>query len=79
MKPIPFDHTWPYDLQMGEVYLSQCPYCGESNVLTHMSKESLLLAKDKVKQRLNLPCCLKTMTILEADDDYFWTNEKLRR
>ncbi|MBU9713012.1 hypothetical protein [Evansella tamaricis] len=78
MKPIPFNHTWPYEIQMGEIYLQECPYCSTSNVLTHMSIISLKRAKDSVKQRLNLPCCLKTMLILEADDDYFWTNEKLR-
>ncbi|MBU9722124.1 MULTISPECIES: hypothetical protein [Bacillaceae] len=78
MKPIPFDHTWPYEKQMGEIYLHECPYCGTNNVLTHMALDSLELAKDKVKQRLNLPCCRKTMIILEADEDYFWTNESLR-
>ncbi|SDZ60409.1 hypothetical protein SAMN05421736_12069 [Evansella caseinilytica] len=78
MNPIPFEHTWPYEKQMGEIYLSECPYCKTSNVLTHMKASSLELAKEKVKQRLNLPCCLRTMTILEADDDYFWTDEPLR-
>ncbi|MDQ0257646.1 hypothetical protein J2S74_005108 [Evansella vedderi] len=78
MKPIPFDHTWPYEKQMGEIYIAECPYCKSRNVLTHMKEELLEKAKDKVKQRLNMPCCLRTMTILEADEDYFWTNEKLR-
>ncbi|MCD8511033.1 MAG: hypothetical protein LRY73_15005 [Bacillus sp. (in: Bacteria)] len=78
MKPIPFDHTCPYEKQMGEIYIGECPYCKSSNVLTHMKEESLEKAKDGVKQRLNMPCCLKTMTILEADEDYFWANEKLR-
>ncbi|UTR11611.1 hypothetical protein MM300_04675 [Evansella sp. LMS18] len=78
MKPIPFDHTWPYERQMGEVYFTECPYCGEQNILTHMSVDSLELAKDRVKQRLNMPCCKTTMVILEADEDYFWTNERLR-
>ncbi|MFA9560050.1 hypothetical protein ACERII_22300 [Evansella sp. AB-rgal1] len=78
MKPIPFDHSWPYEKQMGDIYLSECPYCKAHNVLTHMNEEMLDRAKDKVKTRLNIPCCLRTMIILEADEDYFWTNEKLR-
>jgi len=78
MKLIPFNHTWPYEKQMGEIYFATCPYCSTENVLTHMSEEALQKVKDKIKHRLNMPCCFKTMTILEADDDYFWTNERLR-
>ncbi|QKS72182.1 hypothetical protein FLK61_36680 [Paenalkalicoccus suaedae] len=78
MQLIPFDHTWPYERQMGDVYIATCPYCQENNVLTHMSNAALERAKDRIKTRLNMPCCKKTMTIIEADDDYFWTNERLR-
>ncbi|WP_096436687.1 hypothetical protein [Alteribacter populi] len=79
MKPIPFDHTWPYEKLMGDIYVSTCPYCGEENVLTNMKLRDLERAKEQVKQRLNMPCCLKTMVILEADEDYFWTTEPLRK
>lgn len=78
MGPIPFEHTWPYERQMGEIYVSECPYCRQDNVLTHMKDASLERAKEGVKTRINFPCCHKTMVILEADDDYFWTNEPLR-
>ncbi len=78
MKPIPFDHTWPYEKQMGDVYLSSCPYCSQENILIHLSAAALERAKEGVKVRTNMPCCKKTMIIIEADDDYFWTNEKLR-
>ncbi|WP_026688483.1 hypothetical protein [Alteribacter aurantiacus] len=78
MKVIPFSHTWPYEKQMGDIYLSECPFCREENVLTTMKQRELQRAKEQVKQRLNLPCCLKTLVILEADDDYFWTSEPLR-
>lgn len=78
MIPLSFDHTWPYEKQMGEIYVDTCPYCGESNVLTYMKAATLKRAKEGVKTRLNFPCCLQTMTILEADDDYFWADEPLR-
>ncbi|SES38092.1 hypothetical protein [Salipaludibacillus aurantiacus] len=78
MKPIPFDHTWPYDLQMGDIYLPACPYCGNDNVMTNMSLNALKRAKEGVKARVNMPCCRKTMIVIEADEDYLWTSEKLR-
>ncbi|TMW72494.1 hypothetical protein [Alteribacter natronophilus] len=79
MKMIPFENTWPYELQMGDIYVSECPYCGEENVLTNMKTRDLKRAKEHVKFRLHMPCCNKTMVILEADDDYFWTDEPLRQ
>ncbi|MFC4737098.1 hypothetical protein ACFO4L_10915 [Bacillus daqingensis] len=79
MKVIPFDHTWPYEIQMGDVYVDECPYCGASSVLTHMKQSTLKRAREGVKTRLNLPCCRSTMVILEADDDYFWADEPLRK
>ncbi|MGJ9384111.1 hypothetical protein CR203_20495 [Salipaludibacillus neizhouensis] len=78
MKPIPFDHTWPYEKQMGDIYLASCPYCSTDNVLTNLSSAALGRAKEQVKVRVNMPCCHKTMIVLEADEDYFWTTEKLR-
>lgn len=78
MRPIPFENTWPYERQMGEIYVDACPYCSAANVLTHMRHDALERAKDGVKTRLNFPCCYKTMIILEADEDYFWADEPLR-
>ena len=78
MRPIPFSHTWPYDIHMGDIYVPSCPYCHEENVLTNLSKEALGQAKDGVKARVNMPCCLETIVILEADEDYFWTSKPLR-
>jgi hypothetical protein len=79
VKPIPFENTWPYEKQMGDVYFTACPYCSAENVLTNLSNNGLNRAKEGVKVRINLPCCHQTMVILEADDDYFWTNESLRK
>ncbi|MGY4689081.1 hypothetical protein [Salibacterium sp. K-3] len=79
MKPIPFDHSWPYEKMGEDIYIEECPYCHSSNVLTYMKEKHLQQAKESVKTRLVMPCCHGRMMIVEADDDYFWTTEKLRR
>ncbi len=79
MKIIPFENTWPYDKVMGDIYFHTCPYCGKDNVLTHMKPRELEHALEGFKTILIMPCCHSKMTILEADSDYFWTNEKLRK
>ncbi|MDR7072887.1 hypothetical protein [Fictibacillus barbaricus] len=73
-----FEYTWPYERMMNDLYVSECPFCKASNVLTSFKEEQLALAKEGVKQRLIMPCCHGKMTILNADDDYFYTDEKLR-
>ncbi|CAM4016543.1 hypothetical protein [Alkalicoccus chagannorensis] len=78
MKPIPFENTWPYEQQMGDIYLEPCPFCGEGRILTNMSQEALGRAKEGIKTRIQLQCCRETMVVLEADDDYFWTQHTLR-
>ncbi|WP_170885656.1 hypothetical protein [Bacillus alkalicellulosilyticus] len=79
MKIIPFENTWPYEKVMGDIYIHTCPYCGSDNVLTSMKKRDLENALDGVKTLLIMPCCKGRMTIIEADEDYFWTNQALRK
>lgn len=76
---IPFENTWPYERVINDIYIQQCPYCNEENVLTSLKNSNLERAKEGIKTILIMPCCNSKMTILEADDDYFWTNEKLRK
>ncbi|MFC7372360.1 hypothetical protein ACFQPF_11810 [Fictibacillus iocasae] len=73
-----FENTWPYEKMMDDIYLQECPFCQKTNVLTSFSEDSLELAKEGIKQLLIMPCCHGKLTILRADDDYFWTDEKLR-
>ncbi|MGG1574191.1 hypothetical protein [Fictibacillus sp. NRS-1165] len=73
-----FENSWPYDKMMDDIYINECPFCGKSNVLTTFSEEKLNSAKEGIKQLLVMPCCHSKLTILNADDDYFWTEEKLR-
>ncbi|EIT85646.1 hypothetical protein A374_10433 [Fictibacillus macauensis ZFHKF-1] len=73
-----FENSWPYDQVMNDIYVNECPFCQQENVLTSFSENKLQLAKEGIKQLLVMPCCHNKLTIVQADDDYFWSNEKLR-
>ncbi|GAK08557.1 MULTISPECIES: hypothetical protein [Geomicrobium] len=79
MKLLPFENTWPYEKVGEDVYLHECPDCGDSNVLTFLKTEQLQDAFDNVKTQLIMPCCNYRITILQADEDYFWTSERQRK
>lgn len=76
---IPFENTWPYEWSGKDIYIDKCPYCSSEHVLTNYKNTDLDRAKEAIKTYLIMPCCLEKMTIVEADDDYFWTTEKLRK
>ncbi len=76
---IPFENTWPYERSGKDIYLHSCPYCGTESVLTSLGNDDLNRAKEGIKTYLIMPCCLEKMTIIEADEDYFWTTERLRK
>ncbi|WP_257349590.1 hypothetical protein [Pseudalkalibacillus decolorationis] len=73
-----FRTTWPYERIMKDIYIQQCPYCDGENILTSLKEEDLDNAKEGIKTYLIMPCCHSKMTILKADEDYFWTTEQLR-
>ncbi|KMK77665.1 hypothetical protein [Alkalihalobacillus pseudalcaliphilus] len=79
MDVIPFVNTWPYEKQMKDIYFHTCPFCQESNVLTNLKIKDLEKAQQAIKVRLIVPCCHEVITILEADEDYLWTDQKLRK
>ncbi|TWI60112.1 hypothetical protein [Halalkalibacter nanhaiisediminis] len=79
MDVIPFINTWPYERQFDDIYLQSCPFCHAENVLTNMKKSEFKRAQEGIKTTLILPCCHEKMIILEADQDYFWTNKALRK
>ena len=49
MPVIPFSHSWPYEKQYQDIYLHECPFCGEDQVLTHMKMKELEEAKEGIK------------------------------
>ncbi|MDV2684127.1 hypothetical protein RYX56_07070 [Alkalihalophilus lindianensis] len=79
MDVIPFQNTLPYERQYEDIYISTCPFCDSEQVLTNMKARDYKQAKDGVKTHLIMPCCHSKITILEADEDYFWADEKLRK
>ncbi|MBB6450195.1 hypothetical protein HNR44_002178 [Geomicrobium halophilum] len=79
MELIPFENTWPYERVQDDIYFDECPNCKAENVLTYMKEEQLDNAFNGVKTNLIMPCCNYNLTILDADDDYFWTTERLRK
>ncbi|ADH98691.1 hypothetical protein [Salisediminibacterium selenitireducens] len=76
--PIPFSHTWPYEIMAGDMYVNECPFCSEANVLLPDGMRKLKRAKESIKTQFHMPCCFGTITALEADDDYLWAMEPLR-
>lgn len=73
-----FKNTWPYERVANDIYFNECPYCRENNILLPIQKRDFLNATEGVKTHLVLPCCHQKMTILHADEDYFWSDERLR-
>jgi hypothetical protein len=73
-----FSHTWPYERVMGDLYLTECPFCGSRSVPLHLKKEAFERAKEGIKTEAVLPCCHEKLTILRIDDDYLWTDRALR-
>lgn len=75
---IPFDRTWPYDIVMNDVYVPECPFCGQSNVLLPIRPVELDDVRSGKKKLLVFPCCRNSVTIIDADSDYLLTNRRLR-
>jgi hypothetical protein len=73
-----FKHSWPYEKFGKDIYINECPYCHENNVLTNLKLSALENAKEGIKTYLVMPCCHNKMTILRADEDYFWADQPLR-
>lgn len=46
---IPFSHTWPYDIILGDMYVQYCPFCDRENVLLPMKPKELQHVRDGKK------------------------------
>lgn len=76
---IPFENTWPYERIMGDLYVSECPFCKAENVLLLLKPNELSHIQDGKKRLLVMPCCHGRMTIVDADQDYLLADGPLRR
>lgn len=74
----PFQNTWPYERIMGDLYVSECPFCSSENVLLPMKPSVLSDIRDGKKKRLVFPCCHHVATLVDADNDYVLADIPLR-
>ncbi|GAA4831830.1 hypothetical protein GCM10023310_06330 [Paenibacillus vulneris] len=75
---IPFHNTWPYEQIRQDIYVHECPFCNESNVLLPFKKKDLQEIMDGAKKLLVFRCCHNKITIIGADQDYLLANQPLR-
>jgi len=75
---IPFSHTWPYDIILGDMYVQYCPFCDQENVLLPMKPKELQIVRDGKKKLLVFPCCSASPTIIDTDGDYLLFDRAVR-
>lgn len=76
---IPFERAWPYDIIMKDIYVQDCPFCRQNNVLLPLRPRELDDIRSGKKRLLVFPCCHSRVTILDADQDYLLTDTVLRQ
>lgn len=75
---IPFRNTWPYETVRGDIYVHECPFCGQSNVLLPLKTKHLQTIRDGRKWLIVFPCCHEKITAIDADADYLLADRPLR-
>ncbi|MBT2291902.1 hypothetical protein J7E73_22790 [Paenibacillus albidus] len=75
---IPFSHTWPYDILLGDIYLQYCPFCNRENILLPMKPKELQIVHDGKKKLLVFPCCKTSLTVVDTDGDYLLFDRAVR-
>ena len=73
-----FSHSWPFEWVMDDLYVEECPFCGERSVLLTVKKENIKLAQEGFKTHAVMPCCHEKLIIVNMDDDYIWSDRPLR-
>ncbi|WP_274361358.1 hypothetical protein [Paenibacillus thermotolerans] len=76
---IPFENTWPYETVGNDMYVLECPFCKNSNVLLPMKRKELTDIRDGKKKLLVFPCCHSRITIVDADADYLLASSRIRK
>lgn len=75
---IPFSHTWPYDILLGDLYVQYCPFCDKENVILPMKPKELQTVRDGKKKLLVFPCCKTSLTVIDTDADYLLFDRAVR-
>ncbi|MGG1312221.1 MULTISPECIES: hypothetical protein [Cohnella] len=77
---IPFRNSLPYDIQMNEVYASECPFCGTAHVRLPLKPGDVLdLRSGPGKRAVVFPCCRNRLQLIDSDDDYLMADRPIRR
>lgn len=77
---IPFRNSLPYDIQMNEVYASECPFCGQSHIRLPLKPSEIeqLRGGGIMKRPIVFPCCHTRLQLVDADGDYLLADRPLR-
>lgn len=75
---IPFANTWPYEIIMKDVYVTECPFCHSPNVLLPLKIHELESIREGKKKLLVFPCCHNKLTVIDTDRDYLLADRRLR-
>ncbi len=76
---IPFRNSLPYDIAMKDVYVSECPFCKQTQVLLPLKPAHIQELRGGVRKRtLIFPCCHNRLRLVDADDDYLLADKPIR-
>lgn len=76
---VPFEKSWPYEAQAGEIIFQTCPFCQAESVHLGIDREELASVRTGSKKLVVLRCCYETIKLVDADDDYVLSDRKLRQ
>jgi hypothetical protein len=77
---IPFGHSLPYDIQMNDVFVPECPFCHRPHVLLPLKPEDVQeLRGGSRKRAVVFPCCRTRLQLVDADGDYLLADRPLQR
>lgn len=76
---IPFRNSLPYDILMKDVYVPECPFCGQTQVLLPLKPEDVKdLRRTFRKRGVVFPCCHTLLNFVDADNDYLLADRPIR-
>jgi hypothetical protein len=77
---IPFGNSLPYDIVMNDIYITECPFCGQAPVRLPMKPEDIQNLRGSVRKRaVVFPCCHTRLQLIDADNDYLLADRPLPR
>lgn len=76
---IPFRNSLPYDVVMKDVYVSECPFCKQAQVILPLKPADIRDLRGGIRKRaVVFPCCHTRLRLVDADDDYLLADRPVR-